>query len=498
MKLNKDKFKEIHGYLEGKGDIIDAESQAKAAAYKKDFLKQFISINQNQIDQRLGGEKYYVTRKYDGEYAIIFFENKTAVTINRSGRVRQGIPCIDETAKVLTKAGVKEAIIPAEIYVYEKDKRTRTSDLMSVLAGKDDINKLRLAAFDLLELDNKVFKPETYQDTIERLKELLKGGEKIHPVDMVVAPTNKEVKDIYNKWVHEEFTEGLVVRSTMPFVFKIKPRHNLDTVIIGFTEGTGDQKGKVRTLLVALMPEAGQYQLAGHVGGGISENLKAELYKRFTKKIIRSEFIETDSNFVAFRMIEPETVMEVEVNDVIYETYNGKITNSVLEITDDTYRLHSTVEGFSFIAPVFQRIRDDKKADEHDVRLSQIEDISNSEPEDRETIDVPTRTVDMPKSKLMVRDVYRKDMGTKIMVQKYLIWKTNKEESGDYTAYVFYYTNFSSERKDPLQREVNISDSFEQLFKLKDKAAEENVKKGWSLIESFSDIPQNKKRTKKK
>jgi len=493
MKLNNAKFKKIHSYEEGKGDVLDQESQEKAASYKKNFLKHFISINQNQIDQRLGGEKYYVTRKYDGEYAIIFFENGKVVTVNRSGRVRRGIPCIDEAGEILTKAGLKEAIIPAEIYVHEEGKRTRTNDLISVLAGKDDINKLRLAAFDILELDDKPYKPETYQDTINKLNELLKGGEKVHPVDMEVAPTNKEVKNIFNEWVSEGDTEGLVVRSAMPFVFKIKPRHNIDVVVIGFTEGTGDQKGKVRTLLGALMPEEGQYQVAGHIGGGMTEKLKAELYKKFTKKIIKSEFIETDSNFVAFHMIKPETVMEVEVNDVIYETYNGKITNSVLEIQDNTYRLLSTVEGLSFIAPIFQRIREDKKADADDVRLSQVEEISNSEPEDRDTIDIAIRTADLPKSKLLVRDVYRKELGSKVMVQKYMVWKTNKEQTGDYTAYVFYYTNFSSDRKEPLQREVNISDSFDQIIQLKDKAIEENVKKGWSQVDSFSDIKKKGK-----
>jgi len=93
----------------------------------------------------------------------------------------------------------------------------------------------------------------------------------------------------------------------------------------------------------------------------------------------------------------------------------------------------------------------------------------------------------------MFRDVYRKELGNKIMVQKYMVWKTNKEQTGDYAAYVLYYTNFSSDRKEPLQREVNISDSFDQIIKLKDKAIEENVKKGWSQVDSFSNIKKKDK-----
>ncbi len=69
--------------------------------------------------------------------------------------MRYGIPCIEEAQELLIKAGVKQAIIPAEIYVYDEKKRTRTNDLLKVLARESKIGTLRLAAFEFLELDGK-------------------------------------------------------------------------------------------------------------------------------------------------------------------------------------------------------------------------------------------------------------------------------------------------------------------------------------------------------
>lgn len=479
MKLYTDKLEKIHGYEEGTVEAIDTDSAAIAADYKKNFLKEFISISPQQIDVRMGGELYYVTRKYDGEYAIIFYDNGTTVTINRSGRVRRGIACIEEAGKLIKAAGIKQAIIPAEIYVADDTKKSRVNALIAALADSRKTDTLKLAVFDILQIDNQRYKPANYAETISKLNDIFGSGEKVHPVDMEIAVNNKQIKEIFAKWVEGEGSEGLVVRSEMPFVFKIKPRHSIDVVVIGFTEGTGNQKGQVRTLLLALMPEEGKYQVVGRIGGGMLVSLKKQLYKKFIKTVINSEFIDTDSNHVAFHMIQPETVLEVSVNDLIYEGASGSIMNTVLEIVDGTYKINSSVEGFSFIAPLFERVRDDKTADIADIRLSQIDAFSYYNPE--ESIRIP-ETGSLPPSRLLLREVYRKQIGKKIMVQKYMVWKTNKEFSPDYPAYVLCYTNFSTERLEPLQREIKISNSEEQIMELHEKMLESNLKKGWDRV----------------
>ena len=478
MKIYKDKLKLHNGYLEGKPDAIDKDSAAQAASYKKDFLKRFLAISPQQIDKRLGDTTYWVTRKYDGEYANLFFEGNEAVIINRSGRVRCGLPCIDEALSTLKSHGVQRAVIPAELYVYDEKNKTRVNDLVSALSDESKTGLLRLACYDILELDGE-YKPANYGETLKKLDQILAGGKLAHPVDWAVAHSNGEVKKLFTRWVEEEGSEGVVVRSEMPFVWKIKPRHNIDAVVIGFTEGTGDAKGQVRTMLLALMPREGKYQVVTRIGGGLSKKLKSELFAYFSPRIMPSQFIATDSNHVAFRMVEPDKVIEFSVNDVRWETPEGIIRNPVLEITEGEYRLSETVNGISFVAPVIERFRDDKQADAGDVRLSQIESIAAFEPEELGKIAMPH----LRNSKLLFREVYRKTIGKKIMVLKFAAWKTNKEATGEWPVYVLHTTNFSSDRRQHLTRDVEITDDYDQLLELLDRAIAANVKKGWIKVE---------------
>ncbi|MCD8186705.1 MAG: hypothetical protein LUD68_09800 [Rikenellaceae bacterium] len=479
MKIYEDKLKKRSGYEEGKAEAIDKATVTKALSYKNEFLKKFIAINPLQIDSRLGDSIYWVTRKYDGEFADIIYDSGQAVIVNRSGRVRRGIPCIDQAAAVLQKNGVKQAIIPAEIYVYNEKKKTRVNDLINALANEKKIGTLRLACYDILELDGKDYKPKDYGQTLEELGEILRGGELCHEVDWLTARSNGEVKEIFSRWVEQEGSEGLVVRSEMPFVWKIKPRHNVDAVVVGFTEGTGNARGQVRTLLLALMPEAGKYQIVTRVGGGMTVQQKQELFEYFSPRVMSSEFVDTDSNHVAFQMVEPDRVIEFSVNDVRWESPNGLIQNTLLEISEGVYRVADTVNGISFVAPVIERFRDDKRADAEDVRLLQVEDFSSFEPEDVVRLPVPK----MQPSEMLFREVYRKKLGEKIMVLKFTGWKTNKEKTGEWPAYVLHTTNFSSDRLQRLQRDVEITDHYEQLISLREKAVAENVKKGWVKVE---------------
>ena len=82
----------------------------------------------------------------------------------------------------------------------------------------------------------------------------------------------------------------------------------------------------------------------------------------------------------------------------------------------------------------------------------------------------------------MTRELYEKKLGEKYMLQKYLIWQTNKEDTGEFPAYVLHYTNFSSNRLEPLQREIRVSDSSKQIYELYNAMLEANIKKGWERI----------------
>ena len=478
MEIYKDKLKKTHGYEEGSSEAVDSQSLAKAVDYRKTVCKSYLSLNVEQIDFRLAGSKFYVTRKYDGELSIIFFANNETVILNRSGKVRRGIPCVEEAGRLLAQAGIKQAVIPAELYVDESSGRSRIYDLLAALSDEKSVSRLRLAAFDILEIDNAPFKANSYADTCNKLSAIFAKGETCNTVRLQQAASKKEVKDLYVKWVEDENAEGLVVRCDMPYVFKIKPRYSVDVAVVGFSEGTGEQKGQIRTLLLAMMPKEGQYQVVGRTGNGFSAEQRVELLEKFTPKIIDSRYIETDSNHVAFHMVKPDTVIELNVTDVLFETPSGAILNPTLEIIDNAYTLRANVPGLSFVFPVFERFRDDKTCSFEDIRLSQLNRFSFV-PEETET---PNLT-EQSKSELLHREVYKKESGSKLMVQKFMVWKTNKENLPEYPAYVFHYTNFSSDRKEPLQREVYISDALEQIMQMKDESIVENIKKGWVKVE---------------
>jgi ATP-dependent DNA ligase len=476
MELYKDKLVAKHGYFEGAASAVDAASSAKAIDYKKTVTKSYQSLSPEQVESRLSGTDFYVTKKYDGELNLIYFDSVNVFLLNRSGRVRLGLPCVEAAGKALAAANIKQAIIPSELYVDETSGRTRVFDVLEALANEQMIKNLRLAPFDIYELDDTLYRSRSYEETYRKLTDIFGKTETSQAVKMERASSKQAVLEIYNRWVEEENAEGLVVRSELPLVHKIKPRHTIDVAVIGFSEGTGDQKGMIRSLLLAMMTEDGKFQIIGRTGNGFDDELKKKLLDDFSPKIIESSYIETDSNHVAFHMVQPDTVIELMVNDVLFETSSGAILNQVLELENNRWFRSGNVDGVSFVYPIFVRFRDDKTVCVSDVRLSQINSFSVV-PQDTGTEDKK-----LSESKLLAREVYKKVSGEKLMVQKFLVWATGKENDPDYPAFVFHYTNFSSDRKEPLQRDVFISNEQEQILQLMTDSIAENVKKGWEKV----------------
>jgi len=477
MKLYIDKLKKTKGYLEGSLEAVDKLTSSTASNYKKRVCKSFIAISPDQIDSKISGEDFFVTKKLDGEMNIIFFDGSNAFTINTGGKVRTGIPCIEEAGKILKAAGLKSAVIPAELYVEEKNGRTRVFDVLSSLSKEDCLEDLNLAPFDIQEINNQPFNTDSFEQTYEKLSALFSNSKKVKPVPYRKLSSKSEIKELFDDWVVAQKAEGLVIRSNLPLIYKLKPKHNMDVVIVGYTEASGESKGKIRTLLLAMMSSENCYQIVGKTGNGFTDDERKELYEKLSKMHIKSEYIQTDSSHVAFHMIRPEVVIEISINDILTDANTSGITNHVLEINDNTYKLRNSVSGISFIYPMFERIRTDKQACFEHVRFSQASDL----------VHIPDANscnfIELPKSEVLLREVYKKVVKDKLMVIKFIVWKTNKEQiDNNYPAYVMHYTNFSSNRKDPLQREVRISNNKEQIMTIAQDYIDTNVKKGWVKV----------------
>jgi len=109
------------------------------------------------------------------------------------------------------------------------------------------------------------------------------------------------------------------------------------------------------------------------------------------------------------------------------------------------------------------------------VRAQQIADLLEIA-----MLDKDARTYTLPKSSIVRREVYVKTLKGQTAVRKLLLWKTNKEEDGEFPAFVLHYTDYSPTRKEPLAREIRVSNSRDQIEALWKEFHGENIVKGWN------------------
>ena len=83
---------------------------------------------------------------------------------------------------------------------------------------------------------------------------------------------------------------------------------------------------------------------------------------------------------------------------------------------------------------------------------------------------------------MLERRVFKKVAKDKVMLHKFLIWKTNKEQTGRYPAYVFYHTDYSSSRKEMIKRDMAFSSDEQQIRDILAAEIADNIKKGWEEV----------------
>jgi hypothetical protein len=224
----------------------------------------------------------------------------------------------------------------------------------------------------------------------------------------------------------------------------------------------------------------GTFHVLGRVGGGFSTDERRDFLSDLKDMAVDSDYAEVNDQ-VAYQMVRPEWVVEISVLDLITQSTRGATINRmVLDWNSDASRwqIVRRMPLVGLISPQFLRRREDKTISPHDLRLRQVSDLVEVPMIDRDA-----RQLTLPRSVVLRREVYTRTLKGQMMVRKLVLWETNKaKESDEFPAYVIHFTDFSPNRKAPLERDVRISNSLEQIAQLWDALAEENVKKGWELV----------------
>jgi hypothetical protein len=290
---------------------------------------------------------------------------------------------------------------------------------------------------------------------------------------MRTASSIEEVQDIYNEWVVDQGAEGLVIHSDTHIICKVKPRHTIDAAIVGYT--TGDNG--VRDLMMAARREDGLFQVFAVGSGGLSDEDRLSLLERLSPQHVESQYIFPDSRGIAYQMVRPEIVYELTVIELVAKGNDDKVRTNALPTWDNTqgWLMNGMTPGVSAFGLVFEREREDKTPNSADIRISQLTDLCPFEEQQ-------TAIGGLERCQLLERRIFRKITGDKIMLHKFLIWKTNKEQTGRYPAYIFFHTDYSSGRKDILKRDICYSSEEQQIRNILAAEINSNIKKGWEEV----------------
>ena len=443
-----------------------------AQKYKRQTASRYLPIESDQITTKImEAEMYAVSTKFDGHLYLLSFDGKNTELINHGGTTLTDLPLLKDATKLL-KGKCNDILLAGELYLSKDGERTRSFDMTAVLDEKSE--NIHFAVFDLLMLDGQEVSLGI-KELDEKLSSVLSGGKMVYPVNNSFVESRKDIAAQYKEIVEEGGHEGIVVRSLNGPTYKVKPLITLDAVILGYAEGDGNRAGMLKEFLVGLCIAKDQYLLLTKVGNGYSDDERKKLLKEFEKKKVDSGYIEVSGSNVAFTMVAPNQVLEFSCLDVFGENSKGTISKMALSFKDGSYSAMGKQPMASVIAPVYLKMRTDKKATTADAGLSQITKVIALGGNDAEK-------VKLKNSEIISRAVYVKESRGMKMVRKFMVWKTNKEATGEYPAYVYHYTDFSATRKEMLKKEIKVSDSKKQIEEIFAAELAENVKKGWEKV----------------
>jgi bifunctional non-homologous end joining protein LigD len=295
--------------------------------------------------------------KWDGVRALAVCDYQTALYSRLGNEITDGYP---ELGSLHRRLVATDAILDGEIVAFE-DGAPSFQKLQSRMHVRDrrQVEQLMktvpvvFMAFDLIYLDGR----DTTRMTLEERRSLL---EEVVVVDdhIQVSPAIREDGVALFEAAKTQGLEGIMAKRLSSLYhpgarsrewLKVKTKFDLDAVVVGWTQGTGNRQGTIGSLALALY-DGDDLVYIGNVGTGFNQRSLDDALRRlkslgdapapFTSQVIKSR-----PELRKARWVPPNLVAKVEYRQL---TDAGRLrAPSFLEFRDDKKPQDCTVEQLS-------------------------------------------------------------------------------------------------------------------------------------------------------
>jgi ATP dependent DNA ligase C terminal region len=469
--------------------VTDLVLMEVATQYQTQIAGKMTALKPDDLPRRYATDDHVLAMlKYDGEGVFVYVEatkSPRAFAFNApSGRVRVGVPAVDDLADRLVGLGVKKALLRCELYLPSEPHERRNSSAEVARASFSTVSEIHarfhLAVLDIVMIDGVDWRvhQNDFMQTWNRLGEWFGSDTqtRVHRPQGDIIP-ERALGD-YFATVATAGGEGLVVRRlNRPEVIKVKPHLTFDTVIVGYVVTDVDGEAGVASLLTALVyPQAPPgilaLQVFARVGSGMDDALRRSLLAQLQPKAVQAPMAMNDSDGRPVVFVRPEWVLEIEADDVVVAARNEKENMTQFMSWDGqtlTYHRQALCPRVSF--PIFGQLRSDKWAATgaaitqlvaHPV-TPPLESVAAGSP--------PTR---------LRREVYRKDSKSGDIAVRKLVMIQRHDAEG--FPYVVFWTDYSSKRKEPLKVTTQYAMTRERADALAARLIDEYITKGFTRV----------------
>lgn len=335
-----------------------------AAEWKRSVnLKQ---IEYNDFISKFGNvSDSYFLEKIDGILGALTYVNGFASLATVNDIKISNIPLIGEYISILQRsADLNNVILIGELVAVKGNTILSFPELVSVVkTSRLDVNKplIHHYIYDIFSTDGK--RSFSYKDSMQFILQHFQGAVRIHIPKYVYGGID-DFKSLYTKAITKQGVEGVVARlKDGKNNYKIKSTTTWDVALLGM----GDKTMKVWSrdqapyLVTAFIGPDGTFRRSSNVGTGFTIKERQE----FFKYIMHDQIQEIGGEV----FVPPVKVIEVRAS-----RWRPKQSTAYLW-TGKEYKLVGKKVSVSLDMPSFLRSREDKKVNDYDVRLTQIEGL---------------------------------------------------------------------------------------------------------------------------